>query len=100
MSAAFSGPLTPWPPKVPRVEVLATPVTLQAAVRLVLQPEARIALAIVVRSAGLRNGLSRRVRSRTSNWPKVPWMNDGPALLPTESTRDHLASTNGSNASL
>ena len=84
----------PWPPKVRAV------VGVQATVRLVLQPDARIALAIVVRSAGLRNGLSSRTRSRTSNWLNVPWMKDGPALEPSVSTRFHLASMNGSNASL
>src|SRR5436190_11179364 len=51
-------------------------------VRLGLQPEASSALVMVVRAAALRNGLSRRVRSRISVVPNVPWMKLGPALLP------------------
>src|SRR5215208_2525553 len=112
MSAALRGPPMPWvgPPLMPaevdrRKEPLGvpgpgpglpTPGTLQDAVRLVLQPDARMAFAIVVRSAGERNGLSSRTRSRRSNGLNVPWMNDGPALLPSASMRFHLASTNGS----
>src|SRR6185369_879212 len=72
----------------------------QLAVRLVLQPEFRIRFVIVVRSVADRNGLSTRTRSRRSNGLKVPWMKDGPALLPSASVRVHLASMKGSNASL
>src|SRR5438270_12895027 len=73
---------------------LPLPTTAQDAVRLVLQPEARIAAAMVLRAVALRNGLSSRVRSRKSNVP-VPWMKVGPALLPLVSRRTHLASTEG-----
>src|SRR3982750_4377347 len=106
MSAALSGPPMPCvgPPLMPEevdlVNELVTPGTSHDAVRLVLQPDARIALAMVVRWLGVRYGLSSRIRSRRSNGLNVPCMKEGPELLPSASTRFHLASMNGSNASL
>src|SRR4051812_37632616 len=109
MSFALSGPPVPWQiwfngfavqnavaaPVAVRIDCAKNVLDpLQVALRLVLQVDARMALVSVLLSAEVRNGLSRRMRSRKSKVP-VELMNPGPALLPLVWRRTHLASTNG-----
>ena len=91
MSAALSAPAMPVTADVGRAAE-------QADVRLGLQPDVRIRLASVVRSAGFEERVVEPGALAEVELPNVPWMKDGPALLPSAVTRAHLASTKSSSA--